>query len=188
MSDHPLNFYKEFFEDLKIKSYSKFIEDPENNAYVAGTIMSMQEKKSAKGTPFAIIKFTDLKSEFELFLFSDLLINNRDKLKSANSFLITLQKDSLKDLSNSRRINIKNIVPLNDFVNKSYDKVTIEINGKSNMQELKNLLHNEGKTKIQIKVNRNSKIYIFSLKNPRKFNLSTFSALKNKEYIKKISF
>ncbi len=188
MSDHPLNIYKEFFEDLKIKSYSKFIEDPENNAYVAGTIMSMQEKKSAKGTPFAIIKFTDLKSEFELFLFSDLLINNRDKLKSANSFLITLQKDSLKDLSNSRRINIKNIVPLNDFVNKSYDKVTIEINGKSNMQELKNLLHNEGKTKIQIKVNRNSKIYIFSLKNPRKFNLSTFSALKNKEYIKKISF
>ena len=28
---------------------------------VAGTIMSIQEKKSAKGTPYAIIKFSDKK-------------------------------------------------------------------------------------------------------------------------------
>ena len=188
MSDHPLNIYKDYFETLKIKSYSSFIDDNESNAYVAGTIMAIQEKKSAKGTPFAIIKFTDLKSEFELFLFSELLISNRDKLKAANSFLITLQKDSSKDNSSTRRINIKNIVPLNDFVNTSYKNVTIEINGKTNMDELQNLLNIEGETKIQIKVNRNSKIYIFSLKNRRKFNLNTLSSLKNKEYIKKISF
>ena len=188
MSDHPLNIYKDYFETLKIKSYSSFIDDNESNAYVAGTIMAIQEKKSAKGTPFAIIKFTDLKSEFELFLFSELLISNRDKLKAANSFLITLQKDSSKDNLSTRRINIKNIVPLNDFVNKPYENVTIEVNGKTNMNELKNLLNTEGETKIQIKVNRNSKIYIFSLKNPRKFNLNTLSSLKNKEFIKKISF
>ena len=188
MSDHPLNIYKDYFETLKIKSYSSFIDDNESNAYVAGTIMAIQEKKSAKGIPFAIIKFTDLKSEFELFLFSELLISNRDKLKAANSFLITLQKDSSKDYSSARRINIKNIVPLNDFVNTSYKNVTIEVNGKTNMDELKNLLNIEGETKIQIKVNRNSKIYIFSLKNRRKFNLNTLSSLKNKEYIKKISF
>ena len=188
MSDHPLNIYKDYFNDLKIKSYLTFIESPESNGYVAGTIMSIQEKKSAKGTPFAIIKFTDLKSEYELFLFSDLLISNRDKLKVAESFLITLEKDNLKDFSNSKRINIKNIVQINDFVNRSYEKVIIEINGKSNLEDLQNLLVEEGHTKIQIKVIRNSKTYIFSLKNPRKFNLSTFSALKNRDYIKKISF
>ena len=109
-------------------------------------------------------------------------------MKAANSFLITLQKDSSKDNLSARRINIKNIVPLNDFVNTSYKNVTIEVNGKTNMNELKNLLNTEGETKIQIKVNRNSKIYIFSLKNPRKFNLNTLSSLKNKEFIKKISF
>ena len=73
------------------------MKDNDINGYVAGTLMSIQEKKSAKGTPFAIIKFTDLKSEFELFLFSDLLVSNRDKLKASNSFIITLQKDSIKD-------------------------------------------------------------------------------------------
>ena len=188
MSDHPLNIYKDYFEELKIKSFLSYVESPETNGYVAGTIMSIQEKKSAKGTPFAIIKFSDLKSEYELFLFSDLLIANRDKLKTANSFLITLQKDNSKDLINSRRINIKNIVPINNFINKSYDKVIIEINGKTNMQDLKNLLSDAGETKIQLKVSRNSKKYIFLLKNRRKFNLSKLSALKNKEYIKKISF
>tara|TARA_B100001741_G_scaffold299404_1_gene285818 strand:- start:464 stop:634 length:171 start_codon:yes stop_codon:yes gene_type:complete len=56
------------------------------------------------------------------------------------------------------------------------------------MEDLKSLLGDTGETKIQLKVNRNSKMYIFSLKNRRKFNLSKLSALKNKEYIKKISF
>ncbi len=188
MSDHPLNVYKDHFGEFKIKSFLNYVESSETNGYVAGTIMSIQEKKSAKGTPFAIIKFSDLKSEYELFLFSDLLIANREILKTANSFLITLQKDSSKDLINSRRINIKNILPINDFINKSYDNVTIEINGKTNMEDLKSLLSDNGETKIQLKVNRNSKMYIFSLKNRRKFNLSKLSALKNKEYIKKISF
>ena len=69
-----------------------------------------------------------------------------------------------------------------------YDNVMIEINGKSNMQDLKNLLNIHGETKIQIKVKRESKIYIFSLKKPRKFNFNTFSNIRNKEYVKKVSF
>ena len=188
MSDHPLNIYKDYFLETKINSFSDFINSDENNTLIAGTIMSIQEKKSAKGNPFAIIKFTDLKSEFELFLFSDLLILNRDKLKAASSFVITIQKDNLSDTNNSRRINIKNIVPLDDFIKQSYDSVIIEINGKSKLGELKNLLNENGKTKIQIKVKRESKIYIFSLKNPRKFNFSIFRNLRSKEYVKKISF
>ena len=83
---------------------------------------------------------------------------------------------------------IKNIIPINDFINKSYNNVTIEINGKSNMEDLKNLLNDKGETKVQIKVKRNSKIYIFSLKNPRKFNFNTFKNIRSKEYVKKISF
>ena len=98
--------------------------------------MSIQEKKSSKGTPFAIIKFSDLKSEFELFIFSEQLILNRDKLKTANSFVLTLQKDTAKDKNLGRRINVKNILPLDDFVKKSYEKVVIEINNNSNLKEL----------------------------------------------------
>ena len=74
ISDHPLNEYKEFFSQLEIDSYKDFINSDKSEALVAGTIMSIQEKKSSKGTSFAIIKFSDNHSEFEIFLFSDLTL------------------------------------------------------------------------------------------------------------------
>ena len=188
MSDHPLKTYEEYFEEMKIFSFNNFMNNNNSDCYVAGTIMSIQEKKSSKGTPFAIIKFSDLKTEFELFLFSDLLISNREKLKTANSFVLSLQKDSFTGNNTTRRINIKNLTPLDNFVKKTYDNVIIEINGKSDLKELKGILEENGDTKIQIKVFRDSKIYVFSLKNPRKFNFSTFKNIKSKEYVKKISF
>ena len=186
MSDHPLKIYQDYFDKLKVFSFKDFMNGAQQSSYVAGTIMSIQEKKSAKGTSFAIIKFTDLKNEFELFLFSDLLVLNREKLKTANSFILTLLKDSVSN--STRRINVKDIKPLESFIQKPYGNVVIEINGKSNLKELQGLLEENGDTKIQIKVKRNSKIYIFSLKNPRKFSFNTFNDIKNKEYVKKISF
>ena len=106
----------------------------------------------------------------------------------ANSFVLSLQKDSFTGNNTARRINIKNLTPLDNFVKKTYDNVIIEINGKSDLKELKGILEENGDTKIQIKVCRDSKIYVFSLKNPRKFNFSTFKNIKSKEYVKKISF
>ena len=75
ISDHPLNEYNEIFNQLKITSYKDFLTNNNAEALVAGTIMSIQEKKSAKGTPFAIVKFSDNRGEFELFLFAEVAYN-----------------------------------------------------------------------------------------------------------------
>ena len=188
MSDHPLNIYKDYFDKMKVVNFTTFIEDKESSALVAGTIMSIQEKKSSKGTPFAIVKFSDLKSEFELFLFSDLLVLNRESLRTANSFILTLQKDNLSKDSFSRRINIKKLISLNDFTKKEYEKVTIQLKNDSKLVDLQNLLKETGNTKIEIKIKQTSKIYTFSLKNLRKFNIGTFNHIKDKEYVEKITF
>ena len=97
ISDHPLNEYEEIFNELKITSFDRFYNNDDKEGLVAGTIMSIQEKKSVKGTPYAIVKFSDKKGEFELFLFAEILVNNRDKIKESESFVLTLQKDN--DLS-----------------------------------------------------------------------------------------
>ena len=76
ISDHPLNEYKDIFNQLNIKSHKNFYQKTKRGALVGGTIMSIQEKKSNKGTPFAIVKFSDIDGEFELFLFSENLISN----------------------------------------------------------------------------------------------------------------
>ena len=188
MSDHPLKSYIKYFKDSNILSFKEFINGDTNNSLVAGTIMSIQEKKSSKGNPFAIIKFSDLKGEFELFLFSELLTKNRNILKAASSFILSLQKDNLYDNSNRQRINVKNILEIESYINKAHENVTIELNAKSNFDDLKTLLNEDGKTKVTIKIAETSKIYTFMLKKPRKFDFKTFNSIKDKEFVKKISF
>tara|TARA_Y100001970_G_scaffold145240_1_gene178390 strand:- start:1689 stop:5078 length:3390 start_codon:yes stop_codon:yes gene_type:complete len=188
MSDHPLNEYKSIFDHLKIKSYKDFLNNEEKESQVAGTIMSIQEKKSSKGTPFAIIKFTDISGEFELFLFSELLTKNRDKLKESSSFILTLHKDFSVGDKIQRRINIRKILDISDVVNNSYKNVSIELNNGANLDELKETLKEEGKTAIKIIVKNNNKKLIFELEKARKFNFSLFNHIKNMENVKKISF
>ena len=74
--------------------------------------MSIQEKKSAKGIPYAIVKFSDKDAEFELFLFAEILVSNREKLKGSESFVLTLQKDKIIGDNTKKRINIKKILNL----------------------------------------------------------------------------
>ena len=188
ISDHPLNEYKEFFSQLEIESYKSFISNNKPEALVAGTIMSIQEKKSAKGTSFAIIKFSDNNSEFEIFLFSDLLTLNRDKLKESNSFVLTLQKERTIIENVPRRINIKKLVDLSDLVNKTYESVSIELSDRKMLKELNELLFKTGQTKIKVVLKNDSKNYMFELEQTRKFDFNLFSLIKNKEYVKKISF
>ena len=188
ISDHPLNEYKEFFTQLEIVSYKDFLNSKKSESLVAGTIMSIQEKKSIKGNSYAIIKFSDNISEFEIFLFSDLFSSNREKLIESNSFILTLHKEKNTSENNLTRVNIRKIVDLSDLVNKTYESVSIELNNGEMLKELNELLKNNGETKINVIFRDNNKNYSFELEKTRKFDFNLFSLIKNKEYVKKISF
>ena len=43
------------------------------NSNIAATLLKIQERKTAKGNPYAVLKLTDLTSVFELFIFSEVL-------------------------------------------------------------------------------------------------------------------
>ena len=187
LTNHPLNEFEEVFKQLNICSYNQFKENDAAEGIVAGTIMSIQEKKSARGTPYAIIKFSDKKTEFELFLFAEVLIANRDKLKESESFVLTLYKDKIAKDSSKNRINVKKILSLDDVINKPYSKVTIELKENFNLEEIKELLSNKGETKISLVIREKNKQAHFSLQENRKFDLNHFKALKAKKYVEKIT-
>ena len=186
ISDHPLNEFKEAFNQLNIITYDQFINSDQSEGLVSGTIMAIQEKKSAKGTPYGIVKFSDNKGEFELFLFSEILISNRERLKVSESFMISLQKDKVLNPEVKKRVNVKKILPLEDVINKPYSKVTIEIKENSEINEIKEILSLYGDTQIELIINYKNKKAHYSLQNNRKFNLNHLKALKAKEYVKKI--
>ncbi len=185
ISDHPLNNYENIFAQLNIKPYKDFIIGKKNDSLIAGTLMSIQEKKSSKGTPFAIAKFSDNYGEYELFIFSELLIKNRDILKEGESFVITLFKDISGD---QRRVNVKKIVSLDTLINDNYKKVSIEIDDKLNFKELQKLLEKKGETEVQLVLKQKDTKFTIKLENPRKFDLKLFNEVKNREYVKKITF
>ena len=188
ISNHPLKEYEEIFDQLKIIPYNEFYNNGASEGIVPGTIMSIQEKKSNKGTPYAIIKFSDLKGEFEVFLFSEILVNNRDKLKESESFLLTLQKDKNVIDKGKKRVNVKKILNLEQAIKEPYSKVTIELNQDCNMNELKEILSHEGNTSINIIIKNNNQKAHYLLQNNRKFDLKHLKALKAKDYVSKITF
>ena len=185
ISDHPLNNYANIFSQLNIKPYKDFIIDKKNEGIITGTLMSLQEKKSSKGTPFAIAKFSDNYGEYELFIFSEILIKNREILKEGESFIITLFKDINSD---QKRINVKKIISLDNLINNSYKKVSIEIDENQDFQELKKLLEKKGETEVQLVIRQKDTKFTIKLENPRKFDLKLFNEVKNREYVKKITF
>ena len=173
---------------MKIITYNQFYNNDKNEGIVAGTIMSIQEKKSAKGTPYAIIKFSDKEGEFELFLFAETLTKNREKLKESESFVLTLQKEHFQsDAVQKKRINVRKILSLDEVLNKPYPKVTIELKENFNINEIKQILSSKGETEIKIIVNFQNKKAHYLLENNRKFDLNHLKALKAKEYVTKIT-
>ena len=187
LTNHPLNEFDEIFNQLKIKPYNEFYEDDLNEGLVAGTIMSIQERKSVKGTPYAIVKFSDKKAEFELFFFAETLVSNRDKLKESESFVLTLKKEKITGETSKKRINVKKILNLEEALNKPYSKVTIELKDNFNLDEIKKLLSNKGDTEINLVVKNKNKQARYSLQQNRKFDLNHLKALKAKKYVEKIT-
>ena len=181
ISDHPLNQFKEIFSDYKIIDYKTFISDnnlEQNN--VAATLLKIQERKTSKGTPYAVIKLTDLSSVFELFIFSDTLEINRNILKEGNSLILTLIKTISGD-EKINRINVRKVTSLKDLFHGSIKEVTFSINSKTQLDEIKKFLDNEGKTIVNIHFSDGTDTHNFKLKNLRNVDRKSISLLRNKE-------
>ncbi len=187
LSNHPLENFRDALEQHNAKSFKDFENINDREAFVAGTVMSIKEKKTAKGTPFAIIKFSDQSKVFELFLFSEILEINRKKLVEGKSFLLTLIKDKENQENRFRRINVRKIVSLEEIAKVNFNNVHIEINTSDSLKKLYESVKKKGNSKIKISIVEQDKNYLFELKDKRKFDYETLKYLNQEPYIKKIS-
>jgi len=187
LSNHPLEDFKDVLEQYKTKSFKDFENGNDIESFVAGTIMSIKEKKTTKGTPYAIIKFSDQSKVFELFLFSEILETNRKNLIEGKSFLITIIKDKENKENRFRRTNVRKIVSLEKITKLNYSNVLIEIDKSDSLKKLYESIKEKGNSKIQISIAEEDKNYLFELKDKRKFDFETLKYLNREPYIKKIN-
>ena len=75
---------------------------------------------------------------------------------------------------------------VDEVINKPYSKVTIELKENFKINDIKEILSQEGNTEISLVINKKNQRAYYSLQNNRKFDLSHFKHLKSKEYVLKI--
>ncbi len=182
ISDHPLNQFKEIFDDYNILDYITFNNNDDlKEANIASTLLKIQERKTSKGNAYAVLKLTDLTSVFEIFIFSDTLELNREILKEGNSLILTLVK-SISDSENRfKRINVQKMISLKDLLNKPIQEVTFTLKSSKELNEISKILPDKGNTIIKIKISDKNNNYSFQLKNKRNIDRKTINLLRNKE-------
>ena len=149
VGEHPLKLNSQILKQYNVIQYTDLKNNKNNNnAMISGTLISIQEKKTAKGNPYAIIKFVDLTSMFELFIFSEKLIENRNNLLVGNSFLIQVKKENTKD--GIERVNLDNIFLIDNLKNKNIEKITFKINNLNSLSLIKDRLKQKGSSEVNI--------------------------------------
>jgi DNA polymerase-3 subunit alpha len=182
ISDHPLNQYKEIFDDYNIIDYQNFNNNDDlKETNIAATLLKIQERKTAKGNAYAVLKLTDLTSVFELFIFSDILELNREILREGSSIILTLVKSISNEENRFKRINVQKIVSLKDLLNKPISEVTFNLKSLKELDDISNYLPKNGDTLIKIKLSDKNNDYNFQLKNKRNIDRKTLNLLRNKE-------
>ncbi len=180
ISDHPLNQFKEIFDDYKINDYHRFyIDNNMKEGNISGTLLKVQERKTSKGSSYAVLKLTDLNSVFELFIFSETLESSREILNEGNSLILTLVKTISDDENNSKRINVRKITSLKDLFNSPIKEITLSISSKEQLKTLEKYLNETGDTIVNIKILNESEILDFRLKNTRYINRKSINLLRN---------
>jgi DNA polymerase-3 subunit alpha len=148
--------------------------------------LKVSERKTAKGNSYAVLKLTDLKSVFELFIFSDILELNREILKEGNSLILTLAKSITNDENRFKRINVQKIGSLKDLFNSSINEVFFEVKSNDEVNEISKILNKDGKTIVNINLQGDDKILKFKLKNTRNLDRKLLNILRKKDILSTI--
>ena len=156
------------------------LSDEIKDTNIAATLLKVQERKTAKGNSYAVLKLTDLTSVFELFIFSDVLELNREILKEGNSLILTLTKSISNDENRFKRINVQKIASLKDLLNKPIDEVTFNLKSLKELDEISKFLPKTGDTLIKIQLRDKINRLNFQLKNKRNIDRKTINLLRNK--------
>ena len=148
---------------------------------IAATLLKLQERKTAKGNSYAVLKLTDLSSVFELFIFSDILEMNRDILKVGSSFILSVMKSISDEENRFKRINVQKISSLKDILNKPIEQVVFDLKSLKELDEISKYLVNKGETLIKIKIQDKDSYLNFNLENKRNIDRKAINLLRNQE-------
>ena len=102
LSGHPLEDYMGALKRQKVSTYAEFMATKGRTGgtgRIAGTLATVQIRKSAKGNRFAFIGFSDPTGGYEVMAFSDVLEQAEDLLEPGRNLVLRVETDAGDDAS-----------------------------------------------------------------------------------------
>ncbi|MBK0398367.1 DNA polymerase III subunit alpha [Limibaculum sp. M0105] len=96
LSGHPLEDYMGALRRKKVATHAEFAFRTQRSGgtgRIAGTLASVQVRKSAKGNRFAFIGFSDTSGAFEVMAFSDVLLAAEGLLETGSNLVLTVEAE-----------------------------------------------------------------------------------------------
>ncbi len=129
LSAHPLDSFDTVLERLRVVPSSEIKEtvDISGPSYiqVAAIVSDVRERISQKGRKYAFVSANDKHGSFEAVCFSDVLLTQREKLKSGAPLLLSVSAD--KSADEQLRLNIQSVEYLSDVVSRTVSTLLIKV-------------------------------------------------------------
>jgi DNA polymerase-3 subunit alpha len=129
VSAHPLDPYKDKFEDIKYNLSSEIDDLMGNSALFVGKITNIKKRIGKKGKPFGIISFMDFHGNFDFMVFADML-ESIEQMDLNEPIAIKLE---LSMSGEFRRMNCKKIINIDEAKD---EKIEIKKSGKPIFYEI----------------------------------------------------
>ena len=153
LSAHPLDAYAKGLKRLgvlKMTDVARHLRSGgKGRIKMAGTLLSKQERTSAKGSRFAFLQLSDASGMFEATCFSEVLASSRELLDAGGALLLDMDARIEDD---QVRFNCQHIASLDREVAKAAAGVKIHIRDDAPVARIKQLLAAEAKGRNRIAI------------------------------------
>ncbi|WP_068316330.1 DNA polymerase III subunit alpha [Polycladidibacter hongkongensis] len=140
ISAHPLDEYRELFEKLRVQLWKEFEHSVRGGAAagrLAGTVLSMQERKTRNGNQMGIVRISDPTGQYEALLFSETLGQYRDSLQVGASVVLLVQADMRDDEVSVR---IQQVEPLENVASRIHRSLRVFLSSAQPLEVLRRQL------------------------------------------------
>jgi DNA polymerase-3 subunit alpha len=148
LSSHPLDAYEAELERLRVKTYDEVAQmRADGSVRLAGVVEGMRIRTSQKGNKYAFVQLSDASGQYEITVFSEVLVQARELLTPGKAVLI---KAGVQVQGEQKRITAVGIDSLDKATANTTALLKIFIDDAQPLGSLQQLLSREKKGKGEV--------------------------------------
>ncbi len=172
LSAHPIDEYAKVLEKMRAQPWTQFadaVKQGASHGRLAGTVISLQERKTRTGTRMGIARLSDASGQYEALLFRERLEQYRDVLQPGRSVVVLVGAD-MRDEEPSLRI--EQVDPIDQVAARLQKSMRVFVRDERPIQSLARQLTVRGEGDVTVIVLLENGSREVEVKLPGRFRLS----------------